>query len=255
LSRAATPDERQAMVRALLADRFKLVTHMESREQETYDLVLARADHRLGPNIKPSERGCDAKIAAELAAMQAAISEGPDWRTCRRTVVDYCRERPHRCRPSRDSSQSPAVGTTSTRAVGGSNRSLLRCSRRRSSIPKDCSVDDHALSVPSTGLSDLKPGRHEWNDRRTKKDREHERQEKRELDEVRADAENVGGGQTQHERSDGEVRLIYEGNPQRRPTDRTLQLKLERDGTRRNGRGTAGAAGFVFGHRELEGAD
>jgi uncharacterized protein (TIGR03435 family) len=76
LSRPATLDERQAMVRALLADRFKLVTHMESREQQTYDLVFARGDHRLGPNIKPSEPGCEAQLAAERAAMDAARAEG-----------------------------------------------------------------------------------------------------------------------------------------------------------------------------------
>src|SRR5215831_7456109 len=33
-----TPDERTAMLRALLADRFKLVAHVENREQPGYDL-------------------------------------------------------------------------------------------------------------------------------------------------------------------------------------------------------------------------
>jgi uncharacterized protein (TIGR03435 family) len=76
LSRPATPDERQAMVRALLADRFKLTTHLENREQQTYDLVFVRGDHRLGPNIKPSEPACEAQLAAERAAMEAAHAEG-----------------------------------------------------------------------------------------------------------------------------------------------------------------------------------
>ena len=76
LSRPATLDERQAMTRALLADRFKFVSHMEQREQQMYDLVFARADHRLGPNIKPSEPGCEAKLAAERAAIEAARTEG-----------------------------------------------------------------------------------------------------------------------------------------------------------------------------------
>lgn len=76
LSRPATADERRAMVRALLADRFKLETHMENREQETYDLVVARGDHRLGPNIKPSEPGCQAKLAADSAATEAAHAAG-----------------------------------------------------------------------------------------------------------------------------------------------------------------------------------
>jgi uncharacterized protein (TIGR03435 family) len=76
LSRPATAAERRAMIRALLADRFKLATHMENREQETYDLVFARGDHRLGPNIKPSKPGCEAKLAAESAATEAAHAEG-----------------------------------------------------------------------------------------------------------------------------------------------------------------------------------
>jgi uncharacterized protein (TIGR03435 family) len=76
LSRPATPEERQAMARVLLADRFKFASHMESREQLTYDLVFARDDHRLGPNIKPSEPGCEATLAAERAAMEAARAEG-----------------------------------------------------------------------------------------------------------------------------------------------------------------------------------
>ena len=76
LSRPATPDERQAMMRALLGDRFKLVTHIENREQQGYDLVFARGDHRLGPNIKPSEPSCEAKLDAERTAMEAARAEG-----------------------------------------------------------------------------------------------------------------------------------------------------------------------------------
>jgi len=76
LSRPATPDERQAMVRAMLAERFKLVTHMENKEQQAYDLVFARNDHRLGPNIKPSEPGCEAQLAAERAALETAHAEG-----------------------------------------------------------------------------------------------------------------------------------------------------------------------------------
>jgi uncharacterized protein (TIGR03435 family) len=76
LSRPATPDERQAMTRELLADRFRLVTHMETREQQTYDLAFARGDHRLGPNIKPSEPGCEAKLASERTAIEAARAAG-----------------------------------------------------------------------------------------------------------------------------------------------------------------------------------
>jgi uncharacterized protein (TIGR03435 family) len=53
--REGTPDGlRPAMLRALLAERFKLVAHFETKEQQVYSLVLARSDGRLGPRLKPS---------------------------------------------------------------------------------------------------------------------------------------------------------------------------------------------------------
>ena len=76
LSRPATPDERAAMVRAMLADRFKLAAHMENRDQPVYDLVVMRSDGRLGPNLKPSEVDCAARAAADRAAADAARAAG-----------------------------------------------------------------------------------------------------------------------------------------------------------------------------------
>jgi uncharacterized protein (TIGR03435 family) len=49
--------ERQIALQALLADRFKLKTHMEERELPVFDLVLANRDGTLGPQIKPSRCG------------------------------------------------------------------------------------------------------------------------------------------------------------------------------------------------------
>jgi uncharacterized protein (TIGR03435 family) len=54
-----TPTQRRfAMLRALLADRFKLATHTEMREQPVYLLELARPDGRLGPQLKRSTLAC-----------------------------------------------------------------------------------------------------------------------------------------------------------------------------------------------------
>jgi uncharacterized protein (TIGR03435 family) len=51
--RDGTPDRlRPAMLRTLLAERFKLAAHFDTREQQVYALVLARADGRLGPQLK-----------------------------------------------------------------------------------------------------------------------------------------------------------------------------------------------------------
>jgi uncharacterized protein (TIGR03435 family) len=58
------PSRGQLMIRALLADRFKLVVHDEEREMPIYGLVLARSDGKLGPQLKPSEVDCAAIMAA-----------------------------------------------------------------------------------------------------------------------------------------------------------------------------------------------
>ena len=58
------PGPLQLMIRALLADRFKLAVHTETKEQPIYALVLARSDARLGPQLKKSETDCAAQMAA-----------------------------------------------------------------------------------------------------------------------------------------------------------------------------------------------
>jgi bla regulator protein blaR1 len=55
-----TPSTLALMVRSLLADRFHLVMHPETREMPIYALVLARSDGKLGPNIKPAKTDCAA---------------------------------------------------------------------------------------------------------------------------------------------------------------------------------------------------
>jgi uncharacterized protein (TIGR03435 family) len=55
---AASGSEMQAMMRTLLADRFKLATHSETQVQPIYALVRARRDGRLGPQIKATTRDC-----------------------------------------------------------------------------------------------------------------------------------------------------------------------------------------------------
>jgi uncharacterized protein (TIGR03435 family) len=54
----ATPEDRAAMMRAMLADRFKLVAHVEPRDQDVFDLVLARKDGRLGSGLQKSDADC-----------------------------------------------------------------------------------------------------------------------------------------------------------------------------------------------------
>ena len=54
----APTQRRFAMLRAMLADRFKLATDIETREQPVYLLLLVRPDGRLGPQLKRSTLPC-----------------------------------------------------------------------------------------------------------------------------------------------------------------------------------------------------
>jgi uncharacterized protein (TIGR03435 family) len=51
------------MLQHLLADRFDLRVHREQRELPAYELVAARKDERLGPQIHKSDMNCAAWIA------------------------------------------------------------------------------------------------------------------------------------------------------------------------------------------------
>jgi uncharacterized protein (TIGR03435 family) len=55
-----SPARQQEMVRALLADRFELATHAETRELPIYALVMARSDSRLGPTLSLTKNDCTA---------------------------------------------------------------------------------------------------------------------------------------------------------------------------------------------------
>jgi len=53
-----------AMLRAMLADRFKLVAHTEMREGPMYALVMARTDGRFGPQLRKAAVDCEAAAVA-----------------------------------------------------------------------------------------------------------------------------------------------------------------------------------------------
>ena len=54
------PDQVRLMLRTLLADRFKLRVHRETRELASYALVTARTDGRFGPKLSRSTVDCPA---------------------------------------------------------------------------------------------------------------------------------------------------------------------------------------------------
>ncbi len=71
-----TDEQRRQMMQAMLIDRFKLKAHLETRDLPIYNLVLLRADGRLGPELKPTTVDC-AALRKERAAAGAAPAAPP----------------------------------------------------------------------------------------------------------------------------------------------------------------------------------
>lgn len=59
--------EMLALVQNLLADRFKLVTHRETREMPIYALVLAKPERTVGPNLHASTTDCEKELTVAIA--------------------------------------------------------------------------------------------------------------------------------------------------------------------------------------------
>ena len=69
-AKAEAGAERQSMglmVQSLLADRFKLVAHKETRDVPLYTLVFARQDHAFGPKLHASSTDCQTAVDAVIA--------------------------------------------------------------------------------------------------------------------------------------------------------------------------------------------
>jgi uncharacterized protein (TIGR03435 family) len=74
---AGTPQSMMPMVKTLLADRFKLKAHTETREMPVSALVIAREDGKLGPNLKPSTSDCSNAQAENQKLAEAFAKGGP----------------------------------------------------------------------------------------------------------------------------------------------------------------------------------
>src|SRR5687767_11819554 len=73
---SGSTDQILAMLQTLLADRFKLKVHTETREVPVYHLVLARGDGRLGPKMKASTDTCPDFKAQQQAQLEAIAKGG-----------------------------------------------------------------------------------------------------------------------------------------------------------------------------------
>jgi uncharacterized protein (TIGR03435 family) len=65
------------MLRTLLADRFKLVMHKETKVLPIFELVLARPDGKPGPQLRPAAVDCAARAAAAARGTPPPASPGP----------------------------------------------------------------------------------------------------------------------------------------------------------------------------------
>jgi uncharacterized protein (TIGR03435 family) len=72
------PAAMSVMMLNLLKDRFQLATHLQTREQPIFHLVMARSDGRLGPNLTPTSAACQATIAERQAAQKLPDPNGTD---------------------------------------------------------------------------------------------------------------------------------------------------------------------------------
>lgn len=72
-ARQISEDERKAMLRALLVDRFRLKARFESREKTIYVMTVARADKQLGSGLKPRPECATEKCPSGGGGRQDAI--------------------------------------------------------------------------------------------------------------------------------------------------------------------------------------
>ena len=70
---ASSVARKQLMLRTLLGDRFKLVVHHEIRTLPVYQLVLARKDGALGPQLRHADVDCEALLASQPGRRERCI--------------------------------------------------------------------------------------------------------------------------------------------------------------------------------------
>ncbi len=70
-------DQTRLMLRRLLAERFKLATHAETRELPKYALVMARSDGRLGPQLRRIQAECSSAAAVASPRVGPSPEGGP----------------------------------------------------------------------------------------------------------------------------------------------------------------------------------
>ena len=95
LPEGTTPADRQGMLQHLLATRFALKVHQETRERPVYLLVKRDESGALGPNLRPAEKDCRPRLVCEGALGSAGIGKplkGSQWSVVVDQIVRGVRE-------------------------------------------------------------------------------------------------------------------------------------------------------------------
>ena len=71
-----------ARLQNLLADRFRMRAHMETREQPVYALVTARRDKSLGPQLRRASVDCAVVLSARAKATEASTTPASQFEHC-----------------------------------------------------------------------------------------------------------------------------------------------------------------------------
>jgi uncharacterized protein (TIGR03435 family) len=87
---AATVRDVPAMLRALLAERFTLVVHTETRDASVFALVVARRDGRPGPGLRQAALDC---VAAQAAGRIIGPPEPGQQPLCESEIGDRIKGR------------------------------------------------------------------------------------------------------------------------------------------------------------------
>jgi uncharacterized protein (TIGR03435 family) len=73
----ASVEHKRAMLKRVLAERFKFNAHTESRDLPIYALMLARRDRRPGPQLRPTKADCASVEPSSLGGIGPAPEGGP----------------------------------------------------------------------------------------------------------------------------------------------------------------------------------
>jgi uncharacterized protein (TIGR03435 family) len=77
---AEGPEALMVPLRALLAERFDMRTHADTRQLPAYVLRLGRRDGQLGPQIRPTQADCSGQKVLSQDEIRATVRDG--WPPC-----------------------------------------------------------------------------------------------------------------------------------------------------------------------------